>query len=103
MRVASLYESEALEQKNRILGQTRKELDEIEGEREQRSAEIRGDADAKVIEITARAFGRSPEFYRFLRQLEAYNKTLGPATRLVLSTENDFLHLLHGPGSEGED
>ena len=95
MRIASLYESEAEEEKNKILGQTRKELDEIEGEMEQRSTEIRGDADAKVIEITAKAFGQSPEFYQFVRTLEAYRKTLTQGTRLVLTTDNEFLQLLH--------
>ena len=90
MRVASLFESEAEEQKNRILGQTRKELDKIEGEREKRSAEIRGDADAAVIAITAAAFGKSPGFYEFLRQLEAYKNSFGRGTRLLLSTENQF-------------
>jgi len=100
MRIASLYESEAEEEKNRILGQSRKELDAIEGEMEKRSAEIRGEADARVIEITAKAFGKSPEFYQFLRQLEAYKKTLGPGTRLVLSTKNQFLSQLHGPQKE---
>ncbi len=98
MRIASLYESEAEEEKNKILGQTRKELDEIEGDMEQRSTEIRGDADAKVIEITAKAFGKSPDFYEFLRTLEAYKKTLTKGTRLVLTTDNEFLHLLHGSG-----
>ena len=96
MRIAKLYESEAKEERNRILGQTRKELDEIEGEREQRSAEIRGDADAQVIQITAVAFGKSPEFYEFLRRLEAYKNTLAGKTRLVLSTKNRFLQQLHG-------
>ena len=103
MRIASLLESEAEEQKNRILGQTRKELDEIEGEREKRSAEIRGEADARVIEITAKAFGKAPEFYRFLRQMEAYKKTLGEGTRLLLSTENQFLQMLHGPDERTTD
>ncbi len=100
MRIASLYESEAEEQRNRILGQTKKELDLIEGEMEQRSAEIRGEADAKVIEVTAKAFGQSPEFYSFLRQLEAYKKTLGRGTRLVLSTDSAFLKRLHEPSGE---
>lgn len=102
MRVASLFESEAQEQKNRILGQTRKELDEIEGEREKRSSEIRGDADAAVIAITAKAFGQSLEFYGFLRQLEAYKKSFGKGTRLILSTDSQFLRRLHGTG-EGMD
>ena len=100
MRIASLFESEAQEQRNVILGQTRKELDQIEGEMEKRAAEIRGAADAKVIEITAKAFGKSVEFYEFLRQLEAYKNTLGSGTRLLLSTESQFLHRLHDPAGK---
>ena len=102
MRIASLYESEAQEEKNKILGQTRKELDAIEGEMEQRSTEIRGYADAKVIEIAAKAFGQSPDFYKFLRTLEAYKKTLTRGTRLVLTTDNEFLQLLHGSGERSK-
>lgn len=96
MRIASLYESEAVEQENRIMGQMQKELDQIEGEMMQQSAEIRGRADAAVIEISAQAFGKSPDFYQFLRQLEAYKKTLTSGTNLILSTENEFLHQLQG-------
>jgi membrane protease subunit HflC len=98
MRIASLYESEAEEEKNRILGRMQKELDEIQGDMAKRAAELRGEADARVIEITAAAFGKAPEFYEFLRQLEAYKKTLGRGTRLVLSTDNEFLNQLHGSG-----
>ncbi|MFQ5425248.1 MAG: protease modulator HflC [Phycisphaerae bacterium] len=103
MRIAKLYESEAEEERNRILGQTRKELDEIEGEMEQKAAEIRGRADAKVIQITGDAFGQAPEFYGFLRQLEAYRTTLGQRTRLILSTKNRFLQELHGSADDLDD
>ena len=75
-RIARLYQSEAEEEENRIIGQTKKELDEIQGEMEKRSAEIRGAADAAVIAITAGAYGQAPEFYEFLRRLEAYEKSL---------------------------
>jgi membrane protease subunit HflC len=91
MRIAQLFQSEAEEEKNRILGLTRKELDQIEGEMEQKSAEIRGEADAEVIAIAAEAFSKSPEFYEFLRRLELYRLTLGQRTRLVLSTDNELL------------
>lgn len=103
MRVARLYESEAEEEKNKIEGQTNKELEEIRGEERQRAAEIRGKADAQVIEITAKAFGQSPEFYQFLRQLEAYKNTLAGGTRLILSTDNQFLRRFHGVEDEAEE
>lgn len=98
LKIARLYDSEALEEKNRILGQTQKELDQIEGEMEQKSAEIRGEANAQVIEMTARAYGQSPEFYEFLRRLEVLKKTMNRDTRLVLSTEGDLFQMLKDPG-----
>jgi len=106
MQIAQLYESEAEEERNKILGRTRKELDEIEGELQQKSAEIRGEADAAVIRIASESYSQAPDFYEFLRRLEAYKKTLGPGTRLVLSTDNAFLRQLRGPGEghgEGRD
>ena len=95
-RIASLFESEAQETYNVILGSTRKELDEIEGEMEQKSAEIEGRADAEVIRIYAESISQDPEFFRFLRQLEAYESAVGEGTRLILSTDNEFLQLLNG-------
>ena len=74
LRIARLYDSEALEEKNRIEGAMQKELDQIEGEMEQKSVEIRGEADAQVIQMTAEAYGQSPEFYEFLRRLEVLKK-----------------------------
>jgi len=91
LRIAQLFESEAKEEQNRILGRMRKELDVIQGEMQQKSAEIRGQADAEVIKIAAAGYSKSPEFYEFLRSLEAYRKTLGPGTRLILSSDNKFL------------
>ena len=97
-KIARLYESKALQEKNRILGETTKLLDQIEGEMEQRSAEIRGEADAEVIELTAAAYGQSPEFYEFLRRLEVLKATVDQDTRLILSTESDLFQMLKGPG-----
>ncbi|NQU20813.1 MAG: protease modulator HflC [Candidatus Nealsonbacteria bacterium] len=96
-RVARLFESQAQEEKNRILGLTRKDLDLIEGEMEQKSAEIKGKADAEVIQMTAAAYGKSPEaikFYEFLRRLEVFKTSLEGNSRLVLSTDSDVFQLL---------
>ena len=98
LRVAKLYDSEAQEEKSKILGQMQKELDQIEGEMEQQSFEIRGAAAATVIQMTAAAYGKSPEFFEFLRRLEVFKKSLGSETRLILSTESDLFQLLKQPG-----
>ena len=90
-RIALLFESRGEGERNIILGQMQKELDGIEGEMEQKSAEIRGQADAEVIKIAAEGYSKSPEFYEFLRSLEAYKKTLKRGTRLIMSSDNKFL------------
>jgi membrane protease subunit HflC len=103
LRIARLYESEAEEAKNRIEGLTRKELDQIDGEMEQKSAEIRGKAEAAVIEMTREAYSQSPEFYTLLRYLEVYKATLNNDTRLILTTDSDLFRLLKtiGDGDTG--
>ena len=98
LRIARLYDSEALEEQNKIMGQTKKELDQIEGEMEQKSSEIRGLADARVIELTAEAYSKSPEFFEFLRQLEVYKASVAQGTKLILSTESDLFRLFHTSG-----
>ncbi len=94
-QIAQLFQSEAKEEENKILGQMKKELDMIEGEMKQKSAEIIGAADAEVIRIAAEGYSKSPEFYQFIRSLEAYKKTFDSDTRLILSSDNKFLKPLN--------
>ena len=94
MRIASLYASEAIEEQNKISGATQKQLDLIEGQREQKSFEIRGRADATVIRMTAEAYGKSPDFYEFLRRLELVKKTIKSDSRLILTTDSDLFQML---------
>ena len=97
LRIASLFQSEAMEEQNRILGRMRKELDGIEGEMQQKAAQIIGNADAEVIKIAADGYSKSPEFYQFLRSLEAYKKAFATDTQLILSTDNKFLTQFRDP------
>ena len=92
-RVAASFKSEAEKERNRIKGMTSKELDIIEGETKQKSAEIRGAADAEVIRMTAEAYGKDAEFFEFLQRLEMYKKALKTDTNLVLSTDSEMFGL----------
>lgn len=97
LRIASLFQSEAQGEMNRILGNMSLELQDIEGAMQKRTAEIIGSADAEVIRIAAEAYSLDPEFYQFLRSLEAYKTTFKSGTRLVLSSNNKFLTQLFHP------
>ncbi|MDE0886529.1 MAG: protease modulator HflC [Myxococcota bacterium] len=58
-------------------------------------AEItRGQGDAEASAIYAQAYGEDPEFYAFVRSLEAYRETLSENTTMVLSPEHAFLRYL---------
>jgi membrane protease subunit HflC len=61
----------------------------------QRDAEIaRGEGEAQATRIYAEAYGSDPEFYAFMRSLEAYRKTIGGHTTLVLSPKAEFFRFL---------
>ncbi len=52
---------------------------------------LRGEGDAKSVQIYADAFGRDPEFFAFYRSMEAYREALADGdTTLVLSPDSEF-------------
>jgi len=55
------------------------------------SAEIRGRGDANSSKIYSKAFSQDPEFYAFLRSMEAYQKSFADKQDvMVLSPDSDF-------------
>jgi len=54
----------------------------------------RGEGDAEAAAIYAEAYGRDPEFYAFVRSLEAYRDTLDVNTTLVLPPGHPFFRFL---------
>ena len=64
-------------------------------EEARKKAEItRGEGDALAVKIFADAYGRDPEFYQLVRTLEAYRKSLGEDTAVILSPGSDFFRYL---------
>ena len=55
---------------------------------------LRGEGDAEAAGIYAAAYGADIEFYSFVRSLEAYRKTLGEKTTLVVSPDHEFFKFL---------
>ena len=60
--------------------------------------ELKGAADAKATAIYARAYGRDPEFYQFLKTMETLNSSLDEKTWLILSTDSELLKYLKDSG-----
>src|SRR3990172_2189856 len=53
----------------------------------------RGEGDAEAARVYAEAHGTDPEFYTFVRSLEAYRKTIGKGTTLVVPPSHEFFRL----------
>jgi len=93
-RLAKKFRAEGEEEKRKITSEADKEVRILMAEARQRAEIIRGEGDAQAVRIFADAYGRDPEFYAFVRTLEAYRKTLGEGTTLILSPSSRFFRLL---------
>jgi len=51
---------------------------------------LRGEGDATAAEIYAKAYNQDSEFFTFYRSLNAYKKTFGNSSTLVLEPNSDF-------------
>ncbi len=89
--IAEKYRAQGQGKKQEILGLQTKKEKEILSNAYKQSQKIRGEADAEAIKIYADAYNKDPELYDFLRSLDAYEKVFDPSTRIILSTDNEFL------------
>lgn len=96
-QIAARFRSEGEGEAAKIIGNKEREMKRIESEAYREVQKIRGEADGKATEIYAQAYGgsgESAEFYRFLRTMDTYQKTLNRDTTLILSTDSDFFRYL---------
>lgn len=95
-RIAEKFRSEGRGEARRIEGEMEKELKRIMSEAYEKSQQIKGKADAEAAKIYAEAYSKDPEFYSFLKSLEAYKKVLNKKAVLILSTDSELLKYLKG-------
>ncbi len=93
-RIAERYRSEGQGEAARINGERERDLKVITSEAYRDAKELKGLADATAADIYADAYNQGPEFYGFLKSMELYPGTLSEGSRLVLSTDGDFLRYL---------
>lgn len=93
-RIAERSRSEGMGRAAEVRGQRERDLKEIRSEAYRKSQEITGKADAEATKIYAEAFGRDPEFYQFMRTLEAYPQVVDRTTSLFLGSDSEFYRYL---------
>jgi len=93
-QIAEKYRAQGQGKKQEILGmQVQREKEIISGAYLE-AQKIQGEADAEATRIYADAYGKSPEFYNFIKTLETYANTLDSSTQFILSTDNPYLRYM---------
>jgi len=88
----SIGEKEAL----KIRAEADKEAQLILSEAEAKAEKIKGTAEAEAAKIYSNSYNKDPEFYRFMRTLEAYKKTLKNKPTILIPIDSPFAKYLLG-------
>ncbi len=96
-RYALKFRAEGEQQARGLRSKADNESQVILAEAERESIRLRGEGDAEAARTYADTYGADPEFYSFVRSLEAYRKSLDGGTTIMLSPKSGFLRYLYDP------
>jgi len=92
---AKLIRSEGKQEGNIVKAKTDANVLRTLAEADEYSRTIRGDADAQAAKIYADTYNKNPEFYAFLRSIDAYKASFDNKNDiLVVSPDSDFFKYL---------
>jgi membrane protease subunit HflC len=67
------------------------------------ASRVRGEGDAKALDIYSSAYNKAPQFYEFYKSIEAYKRSFNNKDDiLVLKPEGDFFKYFNNSGSSGK-
>ncbi len=95
-RIAERSRSEGQGRAAEIRGQKERDVLAATSVGYRTAEELKGKADAKATDITARAFGRDVSFYEFFKSMETLKASMGKDSTVILSTDSDLLRFIQG-------
>jgi membrane protease subunit HflC len=96
------YQSEGEQIASGIRSASDRRVSRIRARAEAEAVRVRGRAEAQADRIRNQAQGQDPDFYAFLKRLEAYKSILGDGkTLLLLSLQRDLFRPLNEPPGPG--
>lgn len=93
-RQANKFRSEGSEEAQKIKAATDRDKTIILANAYKEAERIRGEGDAKAVQIYAKSYSSDPKFYEFVRTLDAYKKVVDDNTTLVLPSNSKLFKLL---------
>ena len=94
--ISMRYRSEGEEEGLKIRAAADEERSRILSEAYKVAERHRGEGEAEAARTYAGALGERPEFYRFLRTMEASRRFIAPGTTMVLPADSELFGLLYG-------
>jgi membrane protease subunit HflC len=95
-RIAERSRSEGQGKAAEIRGQKERDVLAASSVGYRDAQKLKGAADAKAAAIYARAYGRDPDFYQFVKAMETLKESLTGQTTVILSTDSELLKYLKG-------
>jgi membrane protease subunit HflC len=93
-RIAREYRAQGEEIAIKVRAEADRQREQLLSEAYRDSEKLKGEGDAEAARIYGQAYGKNPQFYKFLRTLESYKKILNDKTSIILSADSDLLKLL---------
>jgi len=93
-RIAAQLRAEGGEQAKQITSSADKDKEILLADARKGAEKVMGQGDAQALETYANAYNQDPKFYRFWRTLESYKVALKDGSRIVLSSDSDYLQFL---------
>jgi modulator of FtsH protease HflC len=93
-RIAREYRAKGEELAIKIRAEADRQRAQLLAEAYRDAEKLKGEGDAEAARIYGQAYGRNPQFYKFVRTLESYKKILNDKTSLILSGDSELLKLL---------
>ena len=89
-RLARKHRAEGEEEARRIRAEADRDARIVVAKARGQAEVSRGEGDAQATRIYAAAYGKDPGFFAFVRSLEAYRKSIGEGTTLIMSPNSEF-------------
>ena len=93
-RQANKFRSEGEEEAQKIRAATDSDKTVILAEAYKTAQQIRGEGEARALDIYASSFSKDPKFYEFIRTLETFEKVIDDKTTLVLPGDSKLFKSL---------
>lgn len=93
-RQAKQYRAEGAEEAQKIRSEADRDREIILADAYKTSEQLRGEGDARAFKTYAAAYRQDPHFFEFTRSMEAYKKTFGGNSTVVMSPDSEFFKYL---------